>query len=93
MPPEDNKKKIVIIIIVVIIAVLCGFYAYKKYFALKEEQKLGGPASLSLGGQIYEQVQNPAEKIPETNPYSAKTNPFEEAKTNPFENVYTNPFK
>jgi len=88
------SRKPVVVIIIIVILITGGFYAYKKYLAPKylvpkEEQK---KEPIGLGGQIYEQVQNPVEKIPETNPYSAKTNPFEEAKTNPFENIYTNPF-
>lgn len=46
-----------------------------------------------LGGEIYEQVQNPAEDIPETNPFGTETNPFEAAETNPFEEGYKNPFE
>ena len=87
----NGKKKIAVILGVAIAAVLIvgGVFVYQKYYrkapAPKEEPQ-------TLGGQIYEQVQNPAEKIPETNPYSANTNPFETAKTNPFKNVYNNPF-
>lgn len=46
-----------------------------------------------LGGEIYEKVQNPGEKLPQVNPFEAQTNPFQEAKTNPFEGGYKNPFK
>jgi len=41
--------------------------------------------SSNLGEQIYEQVQNPLEeKLPETNPFSAETNPAKKAYPNPF---------
>jgi flagellar basal body-associated protein FliL len=88
--PTNSKKILLVIITITIAAVLIigGFFIYKKYY-----QK--APATeqpQTLGGQIYEQIQNPAEKIPETNPFKAKTNPFEEAKTNPFKDVYKNPF-
>lgn len=41
-----------------------------------------------LGSQLYE---NPAAEVPDTNPFEAETNPFQQAKTNPFED-YQNPF-
>ena len=46
-----------------------------------------------LGGDIYEQAQNPADSIPDTNPFEGKANPFEGIQTNPFEEGYTNPFE
>ncbi|MDI6883425.1 MAG: hypothetical protein QMC93_03120 [Patescibacteria group bacterium] len=93
MPSVGDKKKIIIIsgVIVFAILILAGFYIYQKKTApFKEEVKKETPSG--LGGQIYEKIQNPAEKIPQTNPYKAKTNPFEETKTNPFKDVYRNPF-
>lgn len=95
MPPETetviNKKiNIIIIVVIIVLLIIGGYFVYKKYWPTPSEPVR--EETVSLGGQIYEQVQNPAEKIPETNPYSAKTNPFEEAKINPFENVYKNPF-
>lgn len=42
-------------------------------------------ASKSLGEEIFEKSQNPMEnKIPQTNPFEAKTNPFRDAYINPF---------
>jgi flagellar basal body-associated protein FliL len=85
------NKKIFIIIAIIILAILVGGYIWWKYYRVAPSvPKAEEPAG--LGGQIYEQVQNPAEKIPETNPFQAKTNPFEEVKTNPFKEVYKNPF-
>ena len=37
-----------------------------------------------LSDSISEQTANPAEKLPETNPFNAQTNPFEGAYENPF---------
>lgn len=93
MPPVSNKKKVIIVgVIILAVLVLAGFYIYQSgQWRTKEEVKKEGP--VSLGEQIYGQVQNPAEKIPETNPYKAQTNPFEETKTNPFKDVYKNPFE
>ena len=45
-----------------------------------------------LGSEIYEQAQNPAGSIPDTNPFEGEANPFEGTQTNPFEDAYTNPF-
>lgn len=90
-----NKKILIIVAIIAIILIISGFFIYKKYF-----QKVSAPEQASapeqpqtLGGQIYEQIKNPAEQITETNPFQVKTNPFEETKTNPFEDVYKNPFE
>lgn len=92
-----NKKTLVIAIIIAVFLIASGFFVYKKYF-----QKVSAPApeqvsvpeeTQTLGGQIYEQIQNPIGQIIETNPFEAKTNPFEETKTNPFEGVYKNPFE
>ena len=89
-PTAGNKKTLLTIAIIVAVALIVGgFFVYKKYY-----RKAPAPEQpQTLGGQIYEQIQNPAEKIPETNPYSAKVNPFEEAQTNPFKDVYKNPFE
>jgi cell division protein FtsL len=89
-----NKKMVLIIIAGVVAAVLIasGLFVYKKYYKVSTSTPTKEEPT-TLGGQIYEQVQNPAEKIPEINPYSAKTNPFEEAKTNPFKDIYKNPFE
>lgn len=90
------NKKITIIVIAIIIAIATiGFFVWQKYYKA-EPAPTPSPVATekpqTLGGEISEQVQNPAEKLPETNPYEAKTNPFEEAKTNPFEDIYKNPF-
>lgn len=92
-----NKKIWIIAVIIAVVLIASGFFVYKKYF-----QKVSTPASKqvsapeetqTLGGQIYEQIQNPIGQIIETNPFEAKTNPFEETKTNPFKDVYKNPFE
>ncbi|MCK4474129.1 hypothetical protein KAU40_02605 [Candidatus Parcubacteria bacterium] len=78
-----NKK---ILLIVVILALVIGgaFYFLKKdsgiQLELMEKEK-----ATTFGENIYEMVQNPAEKIPQTNPFKAKINPFEGLKINPFE--------
>ena len=92
-PTAGNKKTLLTIAIIVAVALIVGgFFVYKKYYKAPEPTPAKEEPA-TLGGQIYEQIQNPAEKIPETNPYSAKVNPFEEAQTNPFKDVYKNPFE
>lgn len=86
-----NEKFRIVAIWIIIAAVLAagGFYAYRKYSSPEPAKEK--PAT--LGGELFEKTNNPGEKIPSTNPYEAKTNPFEEAKTNPFKDVYKNPFR
>lgn len=97
------NKKILIIIIAAIIAIsagIGGFFVWKKYFKKASEMQLQQEGKKveeekpeSLGEQIYQQTQNPIEKLPQSNPYETKTNPFEETKTNPYSNGYKNPFE
>ncbi len=75
-------EKIWIIIVLILLLVGGAYY-------LISSGKLSNPlnkntATSSLGGQIYNQTQNPLkDKIPETNPFG---------KVNPFKGVYKNPF-
>lgn len=87
--PEKMKMPKLAMIILLIAALAVGGYLFYK-FKYKALDK-GEPAS--LGAQVADQIQNPAEKVPDVNPYDAKTNPFESAKVNPFKDVYKNPFK
>jgi len=72
------------------------------YYLTQQSQQPAGPATPSvqveeepqgLGGEIYEQAQNPADSIPDTNPFEGEANPLEGIQTNPFEEGYTNPFE
>lgn len=89
-----NKKPLVLGIIVILLIAM-GIYFWKFYrrpaAIIPSAQKIEEPQG--LGNKIAEEVQNPAEKIPQTNPYETETNPFEETKTNPFKDVYKNPFQ
>ncbi|KKQ23437.1 hypothetical protein A2999_00245 [Candidatus Wolfebacteria bacterium RIFCSPLOWO2_01_FULL_38_11] len=78
----DKKLIIVISISILIIAVL-GFFAWQKYYRSAIQTPQTKTPSENL---------NVIENMPQTNPYEAKTNPFEEAKTNPFQDAYKNPF-
>ncbi|MBZ9577619.1 hypothetical protein KJA13_01090 [Patescibacteria group bacterium] len=96
-----NKKILLIIVILALLAVGAFYFFQKlKYPEItieplakeeekeeekeekKEEEK---EEAKTFGEKIYEMIQNPAGKIPQTNPFKAKTNPFEGLKINPFE--------
>jgi hypothetical protein len=91
-------KKIIIIAVVVVVAAAAVYWLIIKKPSTAPppgqeagEQVTGGqvaaPAGASgVGGQLFEQVQqNPAEKLPETNPFGKDINPYKGAYTNPFE--------
>ncbi|MDO8470846.1 MAG: hypothetical protein Q7S63_02605 [bacterium] len=88
----DTKRFLPLVSAVLLItAVVAGYFILKKLekpqiSPIEEEQK-------GLGGELYEQSQNPAEQLPDTNPFQVKTNPLDQAKTNPFEGLYKNPFQ
>lgn len=89
-----NKRLLLEIIagIVVVLIAIAGYYYWQKYYRKVAPIETVKPPQ-TFGEQISKQaVTNPAEKIPQTNPYKAKTNPFEEVKTNPFQGGYKNPF-
>jgi len=79
-----NKKALLIILI---IALLLGAVLYLlKYFGKEITLDfLERESPKTLGEKIYQGLQNPGEKIPQTNPFKAKINVFEELKLNPFE--------
>ncbi|MBI3638324.1 hypothetical protein HY227_01105 [Candidatus Wolfebacteria bacterium] len=88
-----NKNIKIIILVVAVLAVAAGgYFVWKKYY--KKIEPMKQEESKTLGGQIYDKVENPAQKLPETNPFKqANTNPFDESKTNPYKEVYKNPFQ
>lgn len=95
----ENQKKILAALLalmnIALISYLC-FYIWKSFYsqnvAMQPSIVIKKTEPKSLGQEIYEEIKNPMQDIPQTNPYSAKTNPFEEAKTNPFRDIYKNPF-
>lgn len=97
----DNMKKESLLITVAVAVVLgIGGYLYMKNQPAIGPGGLVRPESgtppsgvtpaptteVSLGGQIYQAVANPAENIPETNPFAQEINPYKAVKTNPFVN-------
>lgn len=79
-----TNKKILLIIVILSLVVGGVLYFLKKgpdiQLELLEKEK-----ATTFGEKIYEMVRNPTEKIPQTNPFKVKTNPFEGLKINPFE--------
>lgn len=81
-----KKTYILAGIVVFVLLVMAGVlfvWLQKEKESAQEEQK-------SLGSELY---QNPADKIPDVNPFKEEINPFDAAKVNPFEKTYKNPFK
>lgn len=90
---ESNNKKTEILSIIAVILIILGavfYFVAQNYKIPKQGQEKG--QTLALPTTTPEQVKNPAEKLPDINPYGARTNPFGETKTNPFKDVYKNPF-
>ena len=85
----DSKPKsiVLVIIIVAVIIVAVGFwYWYQKMAGVTEETGL------------FEAVENPMKKLPETNPFRVQSNPFSAdvnpvSWLNPFNEAYKNPFE
>lgn len=77
----NSKKVIYIVLALIIIAGLAVWFIQRQKGPVAP-----GASEAGLGADIYSQVsQNPAEKLPETNPFKAETNPFKAVQTNPFE--------
>jgi len=71
----------VLLIIIVIIAGVVVYFVYSKGIIKNPLQK-----SSSLGGQIFNKVQNPLQgKMPEVDAFQAETNPFKDIYPNPFD--------
>lgn len=93
MELNRNKKRAAIFIITTAVIILgTVFYLTAIKYKTGDVSKGKKIDKTDLSPTPKAQAYNPAEKLPDTNPYDAKTNPFEEAETNPFKDVYKNPF-
>ena len=87
-PPQENissKAKVdwgnvFLIVSVILFVLIAGLIFYARYINTPAGEKEAREAGDIISGQ----VQDPAEKLPQTNPFEAKTNPFENAYENPF---------
>jgi len=86
----SGNKKILLIIVILALAVGGVFYFLEKYPQITKPLEEEAPKT--FGAKIYQMIQSPIEKIPQTNPFKVSINPFEELKINPFKDVYKNPF-
>jgi len=82
----------ILVIAAIALVLVGGFFSYR-YLRIEESSSSASKATptpeAAADTAVAEQVsdglvENPAEEIPETNPF-AGTNPFEEAYENPFE--------
>ncbi len=78
-----GNKKILLIVVILALVVGGALYFFKRGPSIQLEL-LEKEKATTFGENIYEMIQNPAEKIPQTNPFK-KINPFEGLKINPFE--------
>jgi len=87
------NKNIVVAIIIIVAVLAAGWWWFNK----KSAAPPGGEGTISnsaeatqngsLGASIYNNVSgdiNPADKLPEANPFAADANPIKDAYQNPF---------
>jgi len=65
-----------------VVIMMFGFRLKNKTAEITED--IESKIDASLGAQLYDISGNPAQDLPETNPFVAQTNPFSDIKTNPF---------
>jgi len=82
-----NKKYIALVVCVIIILILVLILLGNKKQNEGADRSGRTVQQNTLGGTISDALpQNPAKKIPETNPFAPQTNPYKGAYTNPFGN-------
>lgn len=81
-----KNNKLAVFIVLIIIVLLAGFWAYNSSQKNRNEAQPSQNAPASMGATIYDKVkvENPAGNMPNTNPFSAPTNPFKDSYKNPF---------
>ena len=85
-------QKIVIIIVILVLIAAGSYYVITNQSA-PTIAPLEDEAPEGLGGELFEQVQNPATQLPSSNPFEdTTTSPFGDTTTNPFDEIYKNPF-
>ncbi|MEW6617335.1 MAG: hypothetical protein AB1333_02860 [Patescibacteria group bacterium] len=86
----DTKIKNIIVVLVLVVIVVVLFFVFGKNKDTQDNQAIQKQKLIqenTLGGTIYDAIpKNPAEKIPETNPFKVEVNPYKGAYINPFEN-------
>ncbi len=90
---EKHRLYVNIIALTVLVAALALVYSLKDYSRVRQENQVynasptpvPNQASSGLGNDIYNNVSNQANDIPQANPFSQNTNPISDAYKNPFE--------
>lgn len=77
---NTTTKIVLAIVLVAVIAVAAWFWG-----AGMAPKAPSDAAGSGLGSDLYDKAApNPAQNLPETNPFKAETNPFKDVQTNPF---------
>lgn len=85
----QSRPRLIAVGVVVIVLAAAGIW----YWQRRQSAPPAETPAQTIGGELFEKAQNPLkDELPQTNPFKAKTNPFENAETNPFIGTYENPF-
>lgn len=80
-----NQKLIGIIVLALVLAG-AGYWYWQKGSATSGPAGEEEPPAASIGAEIFEKTENPVKgEVPETNPFGAGTNPFNNPYKNPLE--------
>lgn len=82
---DDSSKTWIVITLITLFVVLLVVGYFLLYGTDRAAEESAEPPAEEAEGDLFESTENPAEDLPETNPFGAETNPFRDVKTNPFE--------
>ena len=88
----NNKVLTEIVVSLIVLALVgVGIYFLVQKFGKDTQEEILQDGD-SLGEELFNQVKNPTEDLPQTNPLETDANPFEKENPNPFSS-YANPFE
>ena len=90
------QKQLIIVVVVLLLVVAGAYYYFTQYQSSGDQEEITAPEQIegsgSFGSDLFEQSGNPAQNVPDTNPFQdVNTNPLE--GINPFGSGYKNPFE
>ena len=89
------QKQLIIVVVVLLLVVAGVYYYFTQYQPSGDEESADVnqiEGSGSFGSDLFEKSGNPAQNVPDTNPFQdVNTNPLE--GINPFGSGYQNPFE